>query len=62
VKKTCNCGSVSIVADAEQMTVTCKKCDWHHTYKSIPKRLLSSLVELAEWLRDYTRRLDEDEN
>ena len=62
MKTGCHCGRIGIVADSDQVTVTCTKCEWHYTYKSVPKRLLKSLDELNNWLKKYKEKFGEDEN
>jgi len=46
MKKTCDCGAVSIAIDSDAATVKCNNCGWCYTYSALPKRLLRAVEDL----------------
>jgi len=46
VKKTCDCGTVTISVDSDAATVKCNNCGWYYTYCAFPRRLLKTIEDL----------------
>ena len=50
MKRQCGCKNVVLDIDADSCIVTCQECEWHYTYKAVPKRLIQALEQLLVWL------------
>lgn len=61
MKKTCNCGAVTIDVDSDCVTVHCTNCSWYYTYRAIPRRLVQAVEQLVKLIVGRSNDSNEEE-